>query len=415
MPLCHSEDHAVPVLPGGRAHSRRRARLHGRVRLPDRGRVRGPARSRRKRRSGAPRRAQGGRPRARPVEPVPARTCRSTRPAPSSRTSTTPRCRRSSARCGSRPSCSTAPHRTPATWRSSTPFATDEQRERWLAPLLEGEIRSAFAMTEPDVASSDATNIEHEMDRDGDDYVLNGRKWFISGAGATAARSHRDGQDRPDAPRHLQQSMILVPADTPGVTIARTLPCSGTTTARPLRDRVRRRAGAAGNLIGEEGGGFAIAQARLGPGRIHHCMRSIGVAERALELMCRRASGPGGVRVAPGHAGSDAGLDRRSRIGRGAWPRLLALKTAWPTDTVGNRPPGIEIPAIKVAAPNIAVRVIDRAIQAHGAAGRHEGSRWPAMYAQRANAAPRRWSQRGTQDDDRPPGDPPSEPGSFGW
>jgi len=249
-------------------------------------------------------------------------------------------------------------------------FGTDAQKEEWLVPLLNGEIRSAFAMTEPDVASSDATNIQLTITRDGDDYVLNGRKWWISGAA-----SHRCaifivmGKTDPSASRHLQQSMILVPADTPGLTNVRPLPVFGYQDREghcELRfDDVRV---PATNLIAEEGMGFAIAQARLGPGRIHHCMRCVGVAERALEMMCRRVT----QRVAFGKPIAEQGVvrewiaDSRMDIEQA---RLLTLKAAWLMDTVGNKGAAMEISSIKVVAPNAALRVVDRAIQAHGAAG----------------------------------------------
>lgn len=251
-----------------------------------------------------------------------------------------------------------------------TMFGTDAQKEEWLQPLLEGEIRSAFAMTEPDVASSDATNIRLEIRRDGDEYVLNGRKWWISGAASERCRIFIVmGKTDPDAPRHLQQSMILVPRDAPGLEIVRDLPVfgyqdrEGHCELRFTDVRVP-----ASNLIGEEGGGFAIAQARLGPGRIHHCMRCIGIAERALELMCRRVT----ERVAFGRPLAEQGVirewiaDSRMEIEQA---RLLTLKAAWLMDTVGNKGAAIEISSIKVVVPNVALRVVDRAIQAHGGGG----------------------------------------------
>jgi acyl-CoA dehydrogenase len=249
-------------------------------------------------------------------------------------------------------------------------FGTDEQKDQWLVPLLEGQIRSAFAMTEPDVASSDATNIQLSIRRDGDEYVLNGRKWWISGAA-----SHRCkvfivmGKTDPDAARHLQQSMVLVPADTPGLTNVRALPVFGYQDREGhcelLFEDVRV---PVTNLIGQEGGGFAIAQARLGPGRIHHCMRCVGMAERAIEAMCRRVT----QRVAFGKPLAEQGVirewiaDSRMEIEQA---RLLTLKAAWLMDTVGTKGAAIEISAIKVIAPNMALRVVDRAIQAHGAGG----------------------------------------------
>ena len=263
-----------------------------------------------------------------------------------------------------------------------TMFGTDEQKEHWLRPLLEGEIRSCFAMTEPAVASSDATNISLRIERDGDVYVLNGRKWWISGAARERCKvAIVMGKSDPEAPPHRQQSMILVPLDTPGLTNLRSLPVFGYQDneghCELVFDDVRV---PAGNLLGEAGGGFAIAQARLGPGRIHHCMRAIGVAERALELMCRRVR----ERTAFGGPLSEQGViqqwiaDSRIEIEQ---VRLLVLKTAWLMDTVGNKGARIEISAIKVAAPNVALRVIDRAIQAHGALGVSDDAPLASMYA----------------------------------
>ncbi|HEV2998400.1 MAG TPA: acyl-CoA dehydrogenase family protein [Solirubrobacteraceae bacterium] len=253
-------------------------------------------------------------------------------------------------------------------------FATEEQRERWLKPLLEGEIRSAFAMTEPEVASSDATNIALRIEREGDpetgEYVLNGRKWWISGALHPHCRIMIVmGKTQPEGPRHRQQSMVLVPLDTPGVTIVRGLPVFGYQDqeghAEILFENVRV---PASNLIAGEGDGFMIAQARLGPGRIHHCMRSLGAAERALEAMCRRAV----ARVTFGQPlAARANIQdwiAESRI-EIEMARLLTLKAAWLMDTVGNRHARTEISAIKVAAPNVALKVVDRAIQAHGGGG----------------------------------------------
>jgi acyl-CoA dehydrogenase len=251
-------------------------------------------------------------------------------------------------------------------------FGTPEQQERWLKPLLEGEIRSAFAMTEPDVASSDATNIETRIERDGDHYVINGRKWFISGAMNPACEVLVVmGKTDPAAERHRRQSQVLVPRDTPGVEVRRGMTVFGyddgdhgghaEVVFRDVRVPVA-------NLLGEEGGGFAIAQARLGPGRIHHCMRLIGMAERALELMCRRAVG----RTAFGRPLADQGVIRewiaeaRVEIEQ---VRLLVLKTAWLMDTVGNRGAHTEIQAIKIATPAAVLRIIDRAVQVHGAGG----------------------------------------------
>jgi acyl-CoA dehydrogenase len=263
-----------------------------------------------------------------------------------------------------------------------TTFGTPEQQERWLQPLLEGEIRSAFAMTEPAVASSDATNISCRIERDGDDYVINGRKWWISGAAdQRCAIFILMGKSDPSAPTHRQQSMVLVPRDTPGVDVMRALPVFGYQDQeghceidfRDVRVPVS-------NILGEEGGGFAIAQARLGPGRIHHCMRMIGAAERALELMCRRVTG----RVAFGKTLAEQGViqewiaDSRMEIEQA---RLLTMKTAWLMDTVGNKGARIEISSIKVAVPNMALRVIDRAIQAHGGMGVSDDVPLAAMYA----------------------------------
>lgn len=263
-----------------------------------------------------------------------------------------------------------------------TMFGTAEQKDQWLQPLLEGEIRSCFAMTEPAVASSDATNIECSIRRDGDEYVITGRKWWISGAASARCKvAIVMGKSDPDAPTHLQQSMILVPLDTPGVDIVRALPVFGFQDREGhceiSFDNVRV---PASNLLGDEGGGFAIAQARLGPGRIHHCMRCIGMAERALELMCRRVRG----RVAFGKTLAEQGViqewiaDSRIEIDQA---RLLTLNAASLMDKVGNKGARTEISAIKVAAPNVALRVVDRAIQAHGAAGVSNDFPLAAMYA----------------------------------
>ncbi len=261
-------------------------------------------------------------------------------------------------------------------------FGTPEQQEQWLVPLLEGEIRSAFAMTEPDVASSDATNIQLRIERDGDDYVLNGRKWWISGAASDRCKILIVmGKTDPDAPRHLQQSMVLVPMDTPGLTRVRDLPVFGYNDREghcELEfDDVRV---PVSNLLSEEGSGFAIAQARLGPGRIHHCMRCIGIAERALDLMCRRVTD----RVAFGKPLADQGVVREwiadSRI-EIEQARLLTLKAAYLMDTVGSKGAAIEISAIKVVAPNMALRVVDRAIQAHGGGGVSDDFPLAQMYA----------------------------------
>jgi acyl-CoA dehydrogenase len=263
-----------------------------------------------------------------------------------------------------------------------TLFGSPEQKERWLAPLLEGDIRSAFIMTEPEVASSDATNIQLRIERDGDDYVLNGRKWWSSGAMRDRCKVMIVmGKTDPDGPRFKQQSMILVEPDTPGVNILRNLRVFGyvdqESHAEILFEDVRV---PASNLIAGEGDGFLIAQARLGPGRIHHCMRTLGAAERALELMCHRAS----TRTTFGKP-----LSRRSNIQD--WiaesrieidmARLLCLKAAWLMDTMGNKHARTEISAIKVAAPNVALKVIDRAIQVHGGAGVSDDFPLATMYA----------------------------------
>jgi len=251
-----------------------------------------------------------------------------------------------------------------------TLFGTDEHKETYLRPLLDGTIRSAFAMTEPAVASSDATNIELSMARDQDGYLLNGRKWFASNA------LHKNcrvlivmGKTDPSAPAHRQQSMMVVPIDAPGVTVVRSLPVfgymdregHGEITFENVRVPAK-------DLLKGEGEGFAISQARLGPGRIHHCMRTIGMAERALELMCRRAAS----RVTFGQPVSERANIQdwiaESRIAI-EQTRLLTLKAAWMMDTVGNKEARIEIAAIKIAAPEMALQIIDRAIQVHGGAG----------------------------------------------
>jgi acyl-CoA dehydrogenase len=249
-------------------------------------------------------------------------------------------------------------------------FGTAAQKERWLKPLLDGEIRSAFAMTEPDVASSDATNIGLRIERDGDQYVLNGRKWWTS----NAMHKHCKvmivmGKTDPDGPPHRQQSQILVPIETPGVTVMRNLNVFGYSDREGHAEvdftdvRVPRE-----NLIAGEGDGFMIAQARLGPGRIHHCMRAIGAAERALEAMCARAVArvTFGQPVAMRANVQDWIAESRIEI---EMARLLTLKAAWLMDTVGNRHARTEIAAIKVAAPNVALKVLDRAIQVHGGGG----------------------------------------------
>lgn len=264
-------------------------------------------------------------------------------------------------------------------------YAPEEIKRSWLEPLLRGEIRSAFAMTEPGVASSDATNIATRIEREGDDYVINGHKWWISGAGDPRCKVFIVmGKTDPEASRHKQQSMIVVPADTPGIRIVRPLPVFGYDDAphghcEILFENVRV---PASNMLLGEGRGFEIAQGRLGPGRIHHCMRAIGVAERALELMCRRLD----TRVAFGRKLSDQGAWREriaeSRI-RIDTARLLTLKTAYMMDTVGNKVAQAEIAMIKVLAPTVAQDVLDWAIQAHGAAG--VSDEFPLAYQWAAN------------------------------
>jgi acyl-CoA dehydrogenase len=261
-------------------------------------------------------------------------------------------------------------------------FGTPEQQDRWLRPLLDGEIRSAFAMTEPDVASSDATNIALRIERDGDEYVLNGRKWWISGALHPHCRILIVmGKTNPDGPRHQQQSMVLCPLDTPGVTVVRGLPVFGYQDqeghAELLFEDVRV---PVENIVAGEGQGFLISQARLGPGRIHHCMRAVGAAERALELMCARAQAREtfGAPVATRSNVQDWIAEARIEI---EMLRLLAMKTAWLMDTVGNKHARTEIAAIKVAAPNVALTIIDRAIQVHGGGGVSDDFPLASMYA----------------------------------
>ncbi len=261
-------------------------------------------------------------------------------------------------------------------------FGTPEQKERWLQPLLEGEIRSAFAMTEPAVASSDATNIELRIERDGDDYVLTGRKWWISGAMRERCRIMIVmGKTNPEGHPYRQQSMVLVPRDSEGVAIVRNLPVFGYVDqeghAEIVFDQVRV---PASNLVGNEGDGFLISQARLGPGRIHHCMRCIGASERALELMCARAvtRETFGRRLAERANIQDWIAESRIEI---EMARLLTLKAAWLMDTVGNKLARTEIAAIKIAAPNVALRVVDRAIQVYGGAGVSDDFPLATMYA----------------------------------
>jgi acyl-CoA dehydrogenase len=261
-------------------------------------------------------------------------------------------------------------------------FGTPEQKEQWLEPLLAGEIRSAFAMTEPDIASSDATNIETSIVRDGDDYVINGRKWWTSGAADERCKIFIVmGKTDPEAAAHRQQSMVLVPRETPGLVIDRHLPTFGYQDQHghselTLTDvRVP-----AANLLGEEGGGFTVAQARLGPGRIHHCMRLIGMAERAISLMVQRAK----TRVAFKRPLAEQGVVREqialSRV-EVEQARLLVLKTAWMIDNYGAKGAATEIAAIKAVVPRMACGVIDRAIQIHGGGGITDITPLPYFYS----------------------------------
>ena len=260
-------------------------------------------------------------------------------------------------------------------------YGTDEHRQRWLQPLLAGEIRSAFAMTEPEVASSDATNIATRIERRGDEYVINGRKWWISGAAdPRCAVFITMGKSNPDAPRHSQQSMVLVPANTPGIRILRPLNVMGYDDAphghvEMVFENVRV---PASNILLGEGRGFEIAQGRLGPGRIHHCMRLIGLAERALEFMCKRASSrvAFGKTVAQQTVTQERIAEARCKIDMA---RLLTLKTAWLMDVAGNKVAKTEIAMIKVVAPNMACQVIDWAMQAHGGGGMCDD--FPLAYA----------------------------------
>ena len=263
-------------------------------------------------------------------------------------------------------------------------YGDAENKARWLKPLLEGKIRSAFAMTEPDVASSDATNIATRIERQGDEYVINGRKWWTSGAmDPRCSVFITMGKTDPDAPRHSQQSMILVPANTPGVKIVRALNVFGYDDAphghaEVLFENVRV---PASNILLGEGRGFEIAQGRLGPGRIHHCMRLIGLAERALELMCKRSM----ARVAFGKTVAQQGVTQE-RIAEARckidMARLLTLKAAWLMDTAGNKVARTEIAMIKVVAPTMACDVIDWAMQAHGGGGVSDGFPLAFTYAQ---------------------------------
>ena len=285
-----------------------------------------------------------------------------------------------------------SPHLAPEACNCSAPdtgnmevlaaFGTPEQQEQWLRPLLDGEIRSCFAMTEPGVASSDATNVATSIRRVGDEYVINGRKWWTSGASSPRCRIALVlGVTDPDAPRHARHSIVLVPIDTPGLGVVRDLPVFGyhdreghaEITFEDVRVPVA-------NLVGEQGGGFAIAQARLGPGRVHHCMRALGTAERALALLIDRAAS----RVAFGRPLIDQGVVRetvaRARIDL-EMARLLVLKTAWLLDTAGAQAARIEVAAIKAAVPSLACRIVDEAIQVHGAAGVGEDTPLAWMYA----------------------------------
>ena len=261
-------------------------------------------------------------------------------------------------------------------------FGTEEQKDRWLRPLLDGEIRSSFAMTEPDVASSDATNIGMRIERDGDEYVLNGRKWWTTNVLHPNNRILIVmGKTAPDAPTYQQQSMVLVPTDTPGVEVVRNLSVfgyndpegHGEVSFTDVRVPVE-------NILAGEGQGFLIAQARLGPGRIHHCMRAIGVAERALEALCKRADEREtfGKPVSSNANVRDWIAESRIEL---EMARLIVLKTAWLMDTVGNKHARIEISGIKFAVPNICLKIVDRAIQVHGGGGVSQDFPLAQMYA----------------------------------
>ena len=263
-------------------------------------------------------------------------------------------------------------------------FGTAEQQQHWLRPLLDGRVRSAFAMTEPEVASSDATNIGTRIERDGDEYVITGHKFYISGAMNPNCKVFIVmGKTDPSAARHVQQSMILVWRDTPGLTVKRGMTVFGYTDAdhgghaELVFDGVRV---PAANLIGEEGSGFAISQARLGPGRIHHCMRLIGMAERALELMCKRALSrtPFGKPLAEQGVVQEWIAESRVRIEQA---RLLVLKAAWLMDTVGNKGAHTEIQAIKIVVPSTVEWIVDKAIQSYGAAGVSQDTPLAALWA----------------------------------
>jgi acyl-CoA dehydrogenase len=261
-------------------------------------------------------------------------------------------------------------------------LGTEQQKREWLEPLLDGRIRSAFAMTEPEVASSDATNIATRIERDGDEYVINGRKWWASGAADPRCRLLVVmGKSDPEAATHRQQTMVLVPMDTPGIRNLRSLPVFGRQDQHGHSEIVLEDVRVpVSNVLGEEGGGFAIAQARLGPGRIHHCMRTIGAAERALELLCERLLS----RVAFGRPLAEQGVweervaDARIAIDQA---RLYTFHAAWLMDAQGNKAARTEIAGIKVAVPRAALQVIDDAIQAFGAAGVSQDTPLAAMYS----------------------------------
>lgn len=274
-------------------------------------------------------------------------------------------------------------------------FGSEDQQQRWLRPLLDAQIRSCFAMTEPDVASSDATNISTRIERDGDHFVINGRKWWITGAADSRCRVALVlGRTNTTGPRHRQHSIVLVPVDTPGLTIGRSLKTFGYTDRESHCEMAFDDVHVpVSNLLGGENEGFAVAQARLGPGRVHHSMRSIGAAERALDLMCRRADS----RIVRDRPLSDQGVVRewiaRARIGI-EQARLLTLKTAWLIDRVGAKDARTEVAAIKVAVQEMALQVVDRAIQVHGAAGVGEDLPLGEMYSQL------RWLQIGDGPDE---------------